>query len=122
MLYETLLQGKIFLFTFYFGIVASLFFETKFLLLKPLKGNKIFNIIFEILAMIFSAFIFWYCILKYNYGIFRLYELVGFCLGIAAEYFSLHKLLEKNLNLIYNLTRKLFEKIKKIRFFRKIVK
>ena len=122
MLYETLLQGKIFLCTIYFGILASVFFEIKFLLLKILKNNRVLNIIFEILATLCAGVMFFICIFECNYGIFRLYELVGFCLGITFEYFSVHKLLEKNLNLIYNITAKGLNRLKKSKLFGKILK
>ena len=122
MLYETLLQGKIFLCTVYFGILASFVFEAKFLILKLLKNIKFFQIFFEIVAMIFCSAIFLFCVLKYNYGIFRLYEIVGFCFGILAEYFSLHKLVEKNLDLIYNFLVKLLNKLKRIKFVNKLLK
>ena len=122
MLYETLLQGKIFLCCAYFGILSGLVFEIKFLVLMLLKNNKIINIVFEIICMLIATTLFLICISKFNYGIFRIYELVGFCLGICAEYFSLHKLLEKNLNLIYNFFVKLLNGLKKTKLFGKIFK
>lgn len=122
MLYETLLQGKIFLCCVYFGIIASFVFEIKFLALKISKNNKILNVLLEIFAMICCTIIFLYCISKYNYGIFRIFELVGFCLGFAFEYFSIHKLLEKNLNLIYTFFAKVANKLKKTKLFGKIFK
>ena len=122
MLYETLLQGKTFLCCAYFGILASFSFEIKFLLSKLTKNNKILNIIFEILAMLFCTVVFWVCISKYNFGVFRLFELVAFCLGIVFEYFSVHKLLEKNLQLIYTFFVRIANKLKKTKLLGKIFK
>ena len=122
MLYETLLQGKIFLCCAYFGILASFVFEAKFLLSKLAKNNKILNIIFDFLAMLICTIIFWFCISKYNFGVFRLFELVAFCLGFAFEQLSFHKLLEKNLQLIYTFFARLLGKIKKSKLFGKVFK
>lgn len=122
MLYETLLQGKIFLCCAYFGILASFVFEIKFLLAKLVANNKVFDAIFEALAMVCCTLIFWFCISKYNFGTFRLFEIVGFCIGFAFERLSLHKLLEKNLQLIYTLSERLSSKLKKTKLFGKIFK
>lgn len=122
MLYETLLQQKILLCTIYFGIVSGLVFDVQFFLSKIFGNKKILNVIFEILFCVISAFLFFVCIQKFNFGVFRLFELVGFCLGFLIERFSVHKLLEKNFELIYNFFGKVFAKLKKSRLFAKIFK
>ena len=122
MLYETLLQGKIFLCAFYFGLVCGIFLTAKKGIDKLFKNNKVVVIITDILMFIFAALLFLVCINLFNFGEFRLYELVGFALGIVLEQISLNKIVEKTLFLLYNFLVKLIKKLKKIKIFGKVLK
>lgn len=122
MLYETLFQQKILLCTIYFGIVSGIVFDVLFVIQKLLGNKKVANILLEILFCIISALLFWQCVQTFNFGRLRLFEFVGFCLGLLIERQTLHKLLEKYLQLTYNLFGKVFAKVKKSKLLSKIFK
>ncbi len=102
MLYETLLQGAIFLTLFYFGLFCGVFFEVKKMLDKMFKHWTLI-LITDILFFIISAFLFVFAENLFNYGEFRLYLLLAFVLGAFIEHFSVGFLVEKFFIIIYNL-------------------
>ena len=122
MLYQTLLQGEIFLCALYFGLVCGIALTAKKGFVKLLKNNKIVVIATDILFFLVATFLFLICINLFNYGEFRLYELAGFSLGVFLEQISLNKIVEKTLHLIYNLFVKLITKLKKTKIFGKVLK
>ena len=121
MFFETLLQSKIFLCTMYFGILGGICL-TAIKMLQKVFSKKVFVIVGDILLSLVFAVLFLSCINIFNFGCFRLYELIGFVLGIVLEQISLNNLVEKFLNLIYTLTRKFCQRLKKSKIFGKIVK
>lgn len=102
MLYETLLQGAIFLALFYSGLFCGVFFEIKKMLDKMLK-HWAFILITDILFFTISAFLFVFAENLFNYGEFRFYLLLAFVLGTTIEHFSVGFLVEKFFIIIYNL-------------------
>ena len=121
MLYETLLQFQMFLVLLYFGIVCGILLSIKKIVDKTLKNNKII-IVTDIAFMILTSTIFIFAKIKYCYGQFRIFELIGFCTGIFLQQISINNLVEKFLNMSYTLLVRLFCKLKKIKFFSKILK
>lgn len=122
MLYETLLQSKIFLCTMYFGLICGILLTVKKGLDRLFKNNKVIVIITDIILFIIATLLFLICINVFNYGEFRLYELLSFVVGIVLEQISLNKLVEKTLHLLYNLLCKLITKLKKTKIFGKVLK
>ena len=122
MLYETLLQGKMFLCLLYFGIVCGIFLTAKKLCEKTFKNKKNVVIIFDILFMLVFSAIFIFAKTKFCYGEFRLYEVVAFVLGIWLQQISLNNLVEKFFKMSYTLLVKIFCKLKKTKLFGKIFK
>ena len=122
MLYETLLQGKILLCFVFFGIICGLGLSIKKLVSKLARHNKFVVIMTDFVSMLAFSLIFIYAKIKYAYGQFRLFEMLGFCAGIFLEQFSLNNLVEKFLNMSYTLLTKIFCKLKKSKFFGKIFK
>ena len=122
MLYETLLQGKMFLCFLYFGILCGIILSIKKLCDKTFKNNRFVVILTDLIFMIFSSLIFIFAKIKYSYGEFRLYELIGFLIGIFLQQYSLNNLVEKILKMIYTLFVKISIKIKGNKFFNKIFK
>lgn len=122
MLYETLLQGKIFLCFLYFGIVAGIFLSIKQIIDKMTKKNKVIMFFSDFAICIFFTLLFLFCVNKFNYGQFRLYEILGFFSGVILQQISLNKIVEKILNLIYTFLCKMFCHLKKLKFFDKILK
>lgn len=122
MLYETLLQGKMFLVLLYFGLVCGIFLTIKKLICKTFKQNKILVIIGDVVFCVIASFVFLIAKNIFCYGEFRLFELLAFSLGIFVEQISINNLVEKILNLFYTLLVKIFCKIKKSKFGSKIFK
>lgn len=109
MLYETLLQGQIFLGMFYFGLIAGIFLEAKNLLDKIFK-NKIFIAITDFSFLLISSFLFILSENLFNYGEFRLFLLIAFVLAVYLEHKTIGYLVEKFFILAYNFINKLYTK------------
>ena len=122
MLYESLLQGKMLLCLFYFGIICGIILSIKKMIDKSLKNNNIITAITDVIFMAISSVIFIYAKIKYCYGQFRIFELLGFVLGIYLQQISINNLVEKFLNLSYTFFVRVFCKLKKTKLFGKILK
>lgn len=122
MLYETLLQGYMFLCLLYFGILCGIILSIKKLIDKALKKNKAVIFITDIIFMLITSAVFILAKTKYCYGEFRLFEIISFALGIYLQQISINNLVEKILNMSYNLIVKIFHKLKKIKLFNKILR
>lgn len=122
MLYETLLQGKMFLAIMYFGIVAGVFLTAKKLIDKTTKKSKFLTCISDIVFMLVCTTLFLIAKTKFCYGEFRFFEISAFLIGILIQQYSLNKLVEKFFNMVYNVFVRLFAKLKKTKLFGKILK
>lgn len=122
MLYETLLQSKIFLCLAYFGIISGIFLSAFNIVNKATKNNKFVIITNDIIFCCIASMLFLFAITKFNYGEFRIYELIGFSFGIIIQQISLNKIVEKILHWVYNVFVKVFCKLKKTKMFIKILK
>lgn len=122
MLYETLLQGKIFLVLLYFGILCGIVLTSKKMLTKMTKNNKVLLVLTDTLFLSICAIAFIFARIKFCYGEFRIFHLVAFLLGILLEQISLNKLVEKFFTLLYNISRKIFNKLKNIKIIKKILR
>lgn len=120
MLYETLLQGKMLLCFVFFGMICGMALGACKMFVKAFKKNRVATIVFDILFMLVFTALFLHAKIKYCYGEFRLFELLGYCLGIFLQQISINNLLEKFLRLSYNLIVKIAKKLKNSKFFGKI--
>lgn len=122
MLYETLLQSKIFLCALYFGILCGIFLTAKNGADKLFKNKKAIVIVTDILFFVVAAILFLTCINLFNFGEFRLFELLGFALGIVLEQISVNKIVEKAFKMLYTLFAKMFAKLKNTKIFKRVFK
>jgi hypothetical protein len=122
MLYETLLQGKIFLCAVYFGLIAGIFLTAKKIVDGAFKKSKIAVLVTDIVFCVLCAILFLICINIFNFGEFRLFELLGYALGIALEQFSLNKIVEKIFQMLYTFFIKVASWLKKSKLFGKVLK
>lgn len=122
MLFETLLQGKIFLCTLYFGLVCGIFLTAKKVVDNMFKKNKFAVMATDIIFFAIATILFLICINVFNFGEFRLYELIGFALGVWLEQISLNKIVEKFFNMVYNILTKIFKKLKQTKLFARVLK
>lgn len=126
MLYETLLQGQIFLCVLYFGLITGIIFEAKKLIEKALSENKVVCFVLDLVFMCVASIIFIIAKNVANFGEFRLYLIVSFVLGIVLEHITIGFLVEKFFLLVYNwvrkLTRRMFAYKPKSKFMQKLLK
>ena len=126
MLYETLLQGQIFLCVLYFGLIGGVVFEAKNLVEKSLSQNKVVCFVLDLLYMIFCACLFVFAKNIANFGEFRIYLLISFILGVVIEHITVGFLVEKFFMLLYNgatkLSRRMFLHKPKSKFMQKLLK
>ena len=120
MLFETLKQSYVFFGALYFGLISWIVKEIFNFLLKIFKNNKVFVFIFDFLFLTISSILFIICLNVINYGEFRLFILLIFCLGYFIERKSIGYLLDFLFRKIYNLFNKLYFKFKNTKFFKRI--
>ena len=122
MIFETLLQGKIFLCFVFFGGICGMVFSAKKLIDKSFKKRKFVVVTTDILFMIMFSLTFIFAKTMFAFGEFRLYLLIAYVLGIVWEQISLDFLVEKFLKMSYTLFGKIFCKLKKTKLFSKVLK
>lgn len=126
MLYETLLQGQIFLCMLYFGLIAGIVFEAKNLIINAFSKNKVVCFVLDLIFMVVASLLFVLAKNISNYGEFRIYLLIGFVLGIYLEHASIGFLVEKFFLLCYNwitkISRRIFLHKPKSKFMQKLLK
>lgn len=110
MLYETLNQPQIFLFVVLFGFLSGIIFDFKKIIKNNIK-NKIFDYFLSFFCVFLVILIYFFVNLKLNYGEFRFYILITFCLALSIERIFIGNLLENFLKKCYT---KLERKIKKL--------
>ena len=109
MLYETLNQPQFFLFVVLFGFLSGIIFDLKKIIKNNIK-NKFFDYFLSFFCVFLVILIYFFVNLKLNYGEFRFYILITFCLALSIERIFIGNLLENLLRKWYN---KLTEKMKK---------
>lgn len=120
MLFETLKQGYIFLGCLYFGLILGIFFDFCKFNVKLFKNKFIIQLIFDIIFSICAVIIFFYCLNIVNFGEFRIFVLFSFILGFIIEQKNLGFLVDFVFQKIYNFLRKIFEKLSKTKFIKRI--
>ena len=113
MLYPTANQGTIFLILFLGGIISSFAFDINNLIAFLTNKNKIVKIILDFISTLTCGFIYFYLVLKYNYGEQRLFTLLAFVSSLLIERATLGILLAKSFPWCYAKYNKLIEMIKK---------
>lgn len=119
MLYETLLQAKIFLSIFYFGIISGLFYEFFHLIKSKIY---IINFVVDFLSMLVFGAVFITSVHIFCYGEFRFYTILAFLVGFFVERKSIGKFLALFLNMFYNISVKFFNKLKTFKIIKYLVK
>lgn len=111
MLYQTLQQPRLLLYFLILGLVGGLIFDLgnfiKFLFLN----KKIPCIILDIIETLLCLFIIFYCNLKLNYGIIRLFPFICFMFSFIIERYTFGKLIAKIYLSCYNLLIKINKRI-----------
>ncbi len=103
---------QIFLLCCTFGIISGVVFELFYAIRALSNFTYILTFVLDLVAVLFSAFMFVFCVYTYNSGIIRLYLILAFLLGIFVTKISLGNLVAKFVNSIYNYIIKLAEKRK----------
>lgn len=111
MLFESLLQPKIFLIVFCIGFCSGFVFDLAGYIVFLCKHNKVVKFIFDYLATVITFAIFFLTILLVNYGEFRVYHFIAFYGALLLERFTLGKLVKKLINFVYTQFLKLIQKL-----------
>lgn len=113
MLYETVFQTKIFFFMLLIGFGCGFIYDVCFYIVFLCKNNKIVRVVFDFLGTLIIFAIFYFAVLKLDYGDFRAYHFFVFTAFLLLQRYTLGKIIAKLLDKCYNIFIKLFEKIAK---------
>lgn len=108
MLHETLSQPAIFFYLVLGGFASGFLFDFKNIFLSFFKKKKILNQLLMFFCVFFTLFCLYFLNLKFNYGQFRIFSIVGFLLSFAIQRFLI-------LNFVANPLIKCYNKIKEKR-------
>lgn len=111
MLFETLLQPQIFLFLALWGFVCGFLYDISAYIIFLCKNNKIVRIVFDFICTMCVFLIFYYCVLRIDYGDLRFYHGLTFGLFLILQRITLGKLIAKVFDRCYTLFIKVCEKI-----------
>lgn len=121
MLFQTLLQGKLFLIFLFFGILVGFVFEIVYLFQNIIK-NKIITFFLDLIFGIIISYLFIFIVNMFNYGEFRIYLLLSYFLGFIIERKTVGDLLIKMLKFFCNKFKNLIYYLKSNKFIAKIFK
>lgn len=113
MLYPTANQGTIFLILFLGGIISSFAFDINNLITFLTNKNKVVKIVLDFISTLICGFIYFYLVLKYNYGEQRLFTALSFISSLLIERATLGILLAKSFPWCYANYNKIIDFIKK---------
>lgn len=94
---------NIFLYSLFYGVIAGLIYLLGFAIRKIFKNNLIITIFTDTIVSIAIGILFIYYVLKYNNGIIRAYEIIGFVCGFTILLISLLNIVAKFIEVVYNL-------------------
>jgi hypothetical protein len=114
MLYETLRQGVVFLFLFYFGLLGGILYEWSMMLKSPIK-NKAIHIVFDVVFCALLFVVFFFAVQSANYGEIRAFLVISFFFGFFVERITIGFWLAKLTKLLYNKVVKLIKPLKKLK-------
>lgn len=120
MLYETLLQGQIFLCLIWFGILSGIIYEIKRMIEITFLNLKIIVFILNIIYLFIAGIIFIFAINLINFGEFRVFEIIAFITGIIIERKICGILVVNFINKMYNVFIKTIKRIFNSNFIKKI--
>ena len=118
MLFETLKQSYVFLGGLYFGLIIGIVYEILNYIFKFSK-KKFFLFFKDILFSILFTSLFIFCLLKVNYGEFRLFVLLSYFVGFILERLSLGYLVDFLINKLYNFLKLVGSKLLKNKFIKR---
>lgn len=99
------------IFSFY-GIVSGAIYLIFCFIRRMFNFNLFIGIPIDILTGLVIGLIFFYCIMKFAFGEFRLYFLLAFLIGICILLITLKNFVATLSDFVYNIIRKLLFKLK----------
>lgn len=121
MLFQTLLQGKLFLIFLFFGIIIGALYECVFLLHNIFK-NKIIDFFLDLAYGIIVSILFIFITNLFNYGEFRFYLLLSYILGFIILRKTVGYLVRKMIKFVCNKIKHFVLYLKSNKFIAKIFK
>lgn len=120
MLFESLKQSYVFLGCLYFGLLCGIVYDFFKFILNLFGRKRFFQIVGDILFSFVFVILFFVCLNVTNYGEFRIFVLISYILGFFVEQKTLGFLVDFIFQKLYNFLRKVFAKLSKTKFFRRI--
>lgn len=111
LLYETLSQPKIFLIVLGVGFLCGTLFDFRSYIFFLCNKNKVVGFVCDFIASLLCCFVFFLCLGKFNFGVFRFYLALGFLSGLLFERFSVGLIIAKFGNWCYTFFKRLIQKI-----------
>ena len=121
MLFQTLLQGKLFLIFLFFGIVIGVFYECCYLIQNVFK-NRVIDFFLDLFYGIVIGVLFIFITNLFNYGEFRFYLLLAYILGFIIMRKTVGYLVRKMIKFLCNKLKQLVLYLKSNKFIAKIFK
>lgn len=95
----TLKALLIFLFA---GLISGLFYDVLFIIKFITKHNILVVNVLDFLCVLCSGFLMIYCIFKFEFGDFAIFELISFLFGIVFEQIIVKNLWTSPIKWVYN--------------------
>ena len=111
LLYETLSQPLTFFLTFLVGFGCGFITDIRNYISFLCNKNKILNFILDILVSVICCFVFFACVLAFNFGELRFFLILSFVMGIFLQRISIGTIIAKVSKVCYNFFRNLISKV-----------
>ena len=102
MLHETLSQPAIFFYLILGGFASGFFFDLKNILLSFFKKKQILSHILMFFCVFLTLFCLYFLNLRFNYGQFRIFSIVGFLLSFSIQRFLILNFVANPVTVWYN--------------------
>lgn len=114
MLYETLNQPIICIILIMVGFLSGFIYDLSNYIIFLCNNNKVIKHFFDFLATILAFLIFYFTILKIDFGNVRFYHVIIFLIFLILQRITLGKLIAKTIQICYNYIVKLFKLLRRI--------
>ena len=84
------------------GAVSGLFYDIFWVFKAITKHNIMVVNVIDLLCCLVCGLVFIYCIFKYEFGLFAVFEVVGFVFGLVFEQIIIKNLFTSPLKWVYN--------------------
>ncbi len=84
------------------GILSGVIYDLLYIFKVVTRHNVLVVNVIDFLCCIVSGFVFIYCIFKFEFGLFALFEVIGFVCGLVFEQIIIKNLFTSPFKWVYN--------------------